>query len=104
MAILDDVKLALRITHTKLDEDLRAKINAAKKDLISLGVDETKVNSDADPLIVEAIKTYMQYKYSRDDKEMENYYNSWVVQVDKLRKTAGYGYAVEESSEEGSDV
>jgi len=99
MEILDEVKLALRITHTKLDEDLKSKISAAKNELISLGVDETIVNSDDDPLIIEAIKTYMQYKYTRDDKEIQNYYNSWIVQADKLRKSAGYGYAAEGSSD-----
>ena len=90
MAILDDVKLALRITHTKLDDDLSAKIEAAKNELVALGVEPSVVESENDPLVLEAIKTYMQYKYTRDDKEMENYYNSWVVQVDKLRKTKGY--------------
>lgn len=87
---LDSVKVVLRITHTKLDDDLTAKIQAAQAELIRLGVDSSKANALTDPLIVEAVKTYMQYLYTDDDKAKENYYNSWVTQVDGLRKSTGY--------------
>lgn len=88
--LLDEVKLALRITHSSLDSDITSKIAAAKLEMTTNGVDSDLVDTATDPLIVEAIKTFCQYKYTRDDKEMENYWNSWVVQLDKLRKTASY--------------
>ncbi len=90
MAFLDDVKTALRITHNKLNDDLTAKIQAAREELIRIGVDETKAASETDPLIVEAVKTYVQYKYTDDEKAQEGYWNSWVTQVDGLRKSTGY--------------
>lgn len=90
MAILDDVKTALRITHNKLDSDITAKISSARAEMVRVGVDSTKAASDSDALVTEAIKTYVQYKYTDDSKAMENYYNSWVVQVDGLRKSSDY--------------
>ena len=93
--ILNDVKQTLRITHNMLDNDLMDKIAAAKRELITNGISKDLVENPSDPLILEAIKTYCQYKYTRDDKEMQNYYNSWVVQVDKLRKTQEYRSAAD---------
>lgn len=87
---LDDVKVALRITHTKLDADLTAKIAAARDELVRLGVAEWRAASADDPLIVEAIKTYCQHKYTDDEKAQEGYWNSWVTQVDALRKSSNY--------------
>lgn len=88
--LLDEVKAAIRITHSALDSDITAKIDAAKKEMTTNGIDSTLVSAATDPLIVEAIKTYCQYKYTRDDKEMQNYLSSWETQLDKLRKTAAY--------------
>ena len=90
MAILDDVKQRLRISHNKLNDDLTATIAAARAELVRVGVDSTMAASDSDPLIVEAVKTYCQYGFTDDDKAREGYWNSWVTRVDGLRKSMGY--------------
>jgi hypothetical protein len=69
MALIDDVKTALRISHTKLDADITTKldaditetIDAGKKDLSIAGV---AVVDDADALIEQAIKMYCRYVYN----------------------------------------
>jgi hypothetical protein len=61
MALTDDVKTALRISHTKLDADITETIAAGKKDLSIAGV---AVISDDDPLTAQAIKMYCRYVYN----------------------------------------
>lgn len=61
MALIDDVKTALRISHTKLDADITDTIAAGKKDLSIAGV---AVISDDDQLTAQAIKMYCRYVYN----------------------------------------
>lgn len=55
MAILDDVKTSLRISHNKLDGEITEVINACKLDLSIAGVSNV---TDTDALTVQAIKMY----------------------------------------------
>jgi len=59
MALLDDVKLALRISPTIIayDDEVQDLIEAAKADLKLSGVDPAKLD-ESDPLIKRAIVTY----------------------------------------------
>ena len=90
MAFIDDVKERLRITHNKLDGDISAQISAAQDELVRIGVDSTLAASEADPLVVEAVKTYVQYKNAPDPKEADNLWNSWITQADGIRKARPY--------------
>lgn len=89
MALIDDVKKRLRISHDKLDSDLTAAISAARSEMVRIGIKPSAANGE-DPLVEEAIKTYVQYKFSSDDKAVEGYFKSWETQVDGLRKSSGY--------------
>lgn len=88
--ILDDVKARLRISHTKLDNDINGTIKTAKAEMIRLGILPSKAENDEDPLIAEAIKTFCQKQYTDDEKKQEMFTLSWEVQVDGLRKHRGY--------------
>lgn len=55
MAILDDVKTSLRISHNKLDGEIAEVINACKLDLGIAGVANV---TDTDALTMQAIKMY----------------------------------------------
>lgn len=55
MAILDEIKTSLRISHNKLDDEITGVINACKLDLGVAGVANVK---DTDALTVQAIKMY----------------------------------------------
>ena len=89
MALIDDMKKALRISHNKLDSDITICIDTAKAEMKRLGILETKINSD-DKLINMAIRTYVQMQYATDTKQAEGYEKSWLYQIDCLRKTSSY--------------
>lgn len=97
--MLEKVKLALRISHTMLDEDIRETISTARAEMIRAGITESKASDDADPLITTAIKTFCMYYYAYNEKMAEGYFISWQYQLDNLRKTAAYN-----SEESESDV
>lgn len=89
MALLDDVKTALRISHNALDTDIAQTIIIAQQELLRSGV----VNIDTtEPLIAEAIKTYCLEKYSDDNNTADRYGKSFKYQLDNLRKSEGFGY------------
>ena len=90
MAFLDDVKERLRITHNKLDGDISAQIAAAQNELARIGVDSSLAASEDDPLVTEAVKTYVQYKNAPDPKEADNLWKSWITQADGIRKARPY--------------
>lgn len=70
MAILDEVKLDLRISHSKLDTDITAQIETAKQKLAVAGVE---VIEEYDALTVTAIKTWCRawYNFQGRGKEYE---------------------------------
>ena len=78
MAMLDKVKLALRITHTKLDNDILDNIAAAKEELERAGVPRDLVTEpEKHPLIARAIKTYCQSMAALDQNQADKYMNSF---------------------------
>ena len=88
--LTEDVKTALRISHTKLDDDISKKIESAKAEMVRLGVSLSKANDESDPLISEAIITYVRRDYEEDPVKNEMFTKSWESQVDGLRKSTGY--------------
>ncbi len=61
--MLDKVRASLRITHKKLDGELKDVIAACKADLKIAGINKLDHN---DPLIQQAIKTYAKAEYEQD--------------------------------------
>lgn len=57
MALLDEVKTSLRITHTALDGEIQAQIDSCKDDLKRVGILASKV-IDTDVRVIEACKLY----------------------------------------------
>lgn len=90
MAFIDDVKKALRISHTKLDTEIQATIDEAKAELARLGIAEAAI-VETDSLISAAIKTYCKYSFASDMKMRDGFFLSWQYQIDCLRKSTGYG-------------
>lgn len=88
--MLEKVKLALRISHTALDEDILGTITVAQNELIRAGVDSSKAMDETDSLIVQAIKTFCQGIYDANDKVREAYMESFKYQMDNLRKSSDY--------------
>lgn len=98
MALIDTVKIALRINHDYLDDDLEETIAAAQAELVRVGVDETIAASETDSLIVAAVKTYCGMVYNDDPKIKEGFMTSWQYQLENLRRSTGY--MVEEEDDE----
>ena len=73
MALLENVKLSLGISHSKLDSDISTAIAAAKLDLSTAGVNKVE---DADPLVEQAVKLYCRtwYNYQGMSERWEKAY------------------------------
>lgn len=86
MTILEKVKLALRISHNLLDNEIADVIASARQELKRAGVSETKAGG-SDEIVETAIKTYALAYYSSDVKDSERYNESFKYQCDCLRKS-----------------
>ena len=92
MAMLDKVKLALRITHSKLDSEINENIDAAKEELERAGVPrDVATDPEKYTLVARAIKTYCQSMAALDQTQADKYMNSFKYQADNLRKSSLYG-------------
>ena len=74
MPILDDVKVALRISNTAYDSEISDLINAAKSDLALSGV--LKVD-DTDPLIKRALIVYCKANFGWNNPDAERLQQSY---------------------------
>lgn len=83
--MLEKVKLALRISHNLLDSDIQDTIETARAEMARVGVPENLAKSE-NKLVQSAIKTYCMYVYANDPKMADGYFESWVFQLDNLRK------------------
>ena len=89
MTTLEKIKLAIRRSHDKLDEDLQADIDACLADLRVVGIVHA---GEEDPLIFNAIKLYCRSTNTDDpDKAAE-----WLQRYEKLKAclmmAEGYGW------------
>ena len=74
MALIDNCKMALRVTTTSYDTEIQEYINAAKLDLGIAGVSVSTSTNDA--LVDTAITTYVRMKFGKPsnyDKLKESY-------------------------------
>ena len=96
MALLDDVKVALRIsdTNTAFDGEVSDLISAAQRDLLVAGI---KVTDTTDPLIKRAIVTYCKAHFGYDNPEAERFekaYNAIKLHLMLSSEYGGNGDAV----------
>lgn len=79
MAIIDDVKLALRISQANdaFDGEIDDLITAARADLVLSGVDPDKARDDDDPLIKRAITIYAKAHFGWDNPDAERLLQSY---------------------------
>lgn len=85
--MLEKIKLALRISHNYLDNDIISTIKTARSEMMRAGVPIELAENEDNELVDMAIKTYCQYIYTSDDKAVDRYLASWQYQVDCLRKS-----------------
>lgn len=80
MAILDDVKLALRVSNAAFDGEITDIIAAAKIDLTEAGAANT---DDTDSLVKRAIILYAKANFGMANPDMEKYQKAY----DRLKIT-----------------
>lgn len=89
MTTLEKIKLAIRRSHGKLDEDLQADIDFAKADLRAVGIIHA---GEEDPLIYNAIKLYCKSENTDDPAKSAE----WLDRYEKLKAclmmAEGYGW------------
>ena len=86
--ILSKIKLALRISHNKLDEDIKADIDACLMDLEVCGVEFAQTS---DPLILNAIKLWCRSLYTDDPAKGAEYMKRYESLKATLMMAEGYG-------------
>lgn len=91
MALLDDVKISLRVTTNAYDSEIKDLIDSAKKDLQIAGIMESVTVSTADmnKAVVTAIKTYCKMNFG-NPQNYENLKKSYDEQKAQMSMSTGY--------------
>lgn len=93
MVDVNSIKGRLRINHSALDTQFEQDIQAAKAELVRVGILQSAVDKD-DPLIDKAIIAYCMWIEADNEKMAAGYEAQWIQWRDELRKSPGYGYEV----------
>ena len=90
MALIDDVKIALRIsaTNSSFNTEINDLISAAQRDLLVAGI---KVTDTADPLNKRAIVTYCKAYFGYDNPEAERFEKAYNAIKLHLMLSSEYG-------------
>jgi hypothetical protein len=86
--MIEKIKLALRISHSKLDSDIQADIDACLADLKVCGIVYAPAE---DPLIFNAIKLYCRAAYTDDTAKAAEYLKRYDALKACLQMAGGYG-------------
>lgn len=91
MALIDDVKLVLRVTAVEFDGEIQDLIDSAVADLKLSGVANLV---ETDPLIKRAVITYVKANFGYDNPEAERFQRSYDLLKMHLTLSADYTGAV----------
>ena len=97
MALIDDIKTALRISNTAFDSEINDLISAARSDLKLSGVLESKVNDDTDPLIKRAIVVYCKANFGWNNPDAERLQQSYNMLKIHLALSQEYAEVTEDA-------
>ena len=97
MTTLEKIKQALRISHSKLDEDIQADVDACLADLRVVGVIHA---TEEDPLIYNAVKLYCRATNADDPTKGAEYMERYEKLKACLMMAEGYGWKAEAGANE----
>lgn len=86
--MIEKIKLTLRISHSKLDSDIQADIDACLTDLKVCGITHAP---DTDPLIFNAVKLWCRAAYTDDTAKAAEYLKRYDALKACLMMAEGYG-------------
>lgn len=88
MALFDDIKTVLRVKSNALDSEVSMLIEAAKADMVRVGVRPELVNPDDDgdinPLVKQAIACYAKASFGYDNNEASRFARAYRQTVTDL--------------------
>lgn len=92
--LLERVKLSMRTSHNKLDEDIQSDIDACLMDLhVTAGILESKLDPEnLDTLVFNAVKLFCKSRSTVDPVKSEAYFNSYKDLKACLQVAEGYGW------------
>ena len=92
--LLEKVKLNIRRSHDKLDDDLQDQIDACLADLKACGIVESKLKQadEMDALIVNAVKLFCKAENTDDPNKGAEYMRRYEALKSCLMMAEGYGW------------
>ena len=85
MALIDDVRTALRVTSDMTDVEIQMWIDAAKADMLRCGVKPELVNDKTMyPLVRSAITCFVKGQYGYDNSEAPRFLDSYRLMLAAL--------------------
>lgn len=87
--MLNDVKMALRVTTTAYDSELSSLITAASEDLGIAGVNDSRL-STTDSIILQAVVTYCKMNFGSGVPDYDRLKASYDEQKAQLSMATGY--------------
>lgn len=93
---LSDIRLRVRSSVDKLDGEIKDLILAARADLVRGGVLPTRAADETDPLVKQAISTYVKAEFGLDNDDADKYRASFRNQKIALSMASEYIEPTEE--------
>lgn len=93
---LSDIRLRVRSSVDKLDGEIRDLILAARADLVRGGVLPARAADETDPLVKQAISTYVKAEFGLDNDDADKYRASFRNQKIALSMASEYIEPTEE--------
>lgn len=105
VALLDDVKVALRVTTDLLDTEVQGLIDAALADMSRVGIREDLLDEDEPaPLVKMAVCLYCKAHFGYDNDEASRFSESYRQLVaDMLNSPTSYGPLPVDASEDSEE-
>lgn len=92
MALLDDVKVALRVSTDALDAEVSAVVDAATADMKRVGVPESMLGDKIDPYVKLAVILFAKAHFGYDNDEAPRFEASYrQIVKDILNSPSTYG-------------
>lgn len=93
---LADIRLRVRTSADKLDGEIGDLIRAARAALVLGGVLPDRAADESDPLVKQAVSTYVKAEFGLDNEDAEKYRASFEKQKIALALASDYIEAAEE--------
>ena len=102
MALLEDIKLSLRITSDAFDDEVSMLVFAALADMKRVGIDESYLDLDGElhPLVRMAITCYCKARFGYDNEEADRFDASYRQTVADMLNSNMNIAAIKQSEED----